>query len=154
MSDRRAAALDYLADHHVMTLATSGSFGPWAAAVFYVNDGFTLTFLSSSRSRHAVDLVSDARCAAAIHEDYDDWREIKGLQLEGSVRELSGARKIGAIARYGAKFPVIRPEHAPEIMRGALAKVSWYEFVPDKCFFIDNSQGFGHRDEIALPGSG
>ena len=26
----------YLADHHVMTLATHGPDGPWAAAVFYV----------------------------------------------------------------------------------------------------------------------
>jgi uncharacterized protein YhbP (UPF0306 family) len=150
MSDRRGAALDYLADHHVMTLATSSALGPWAAAVFYVNDGFTLTFLSSSRSRHASDLAADPRCAVAIHEDYGDWRQIKGLQLEGSVREISGAKKIGAIARYGAKFPVIRPEHAPDIIRGALAKVSWYEFVPDGCFFIDNSKGFGYRDEIAL----
>ena len=42
-----AAAADYLAQHHVMTLATQGGDGPWAAAVFYVRDGDDLIFLSS-----------------------------------------------------------------------------------------------------------
>jgi uncharacterized protein len=150
MSDRRVEALNYLENHQVMTLATNGSQGPWAAAVFYVNDGFTLTFLSSSQSRHGADLEVDPSCAAAIHEDYRDWREIKGVQLEGRVRMLSGARKVGAIARYGAKFPVVQPGQAPAMIRAALDKVAWYELVPERCFFVDNSQGFGHRDEVPL----
>jgi hypothetical protein len=151
MSDRRDVVLAYLASHQVMTLATNGPLGPWAAAVFYVNDEFTLTFLSSPRSRHAGDLAADPRCAAAIHEDYHDWPEIKGVQLEGRARVLTGSRKLRAIARYGAKFPVVRPEQAPALIRAALEKVAWYELVPERCFFVDNSRGFGHRDEIPLP---
>ena len=38
--DARARALAYVAGHHVMTLATQGPDGPWAAAVFYAADGF------------------------------------------------------------------------------------------------------------------
>ncbi len=53
MSDARAAALDYLAAHHVLTLATAGPEGIWAAAVFYADDGFNLTFLSAGHTRHA-----------------------------------------------------------------------------------------------------
>jgi uncharacterized protein YhbP (UPF0306 family) len=110
MPDRSEMALTYLEDHHVMTLATSGAEGPWAAAVFYVNDGFKLYFLSSRRSRHAGDLSAVGHCAAAIHEDYADWPDIKGIQLEGRVRRLTGAERVAAIARYSMKFPVIRPE--------------------------------------------
>ena len=150
MSKRRGEVLDYLAGHHVMTLATHGSLGPWAAAVFYVNDGFTLTFLSSPRSRHGSDLAVDSRCAAAIHEDYSDWLDIKGIQLEGQVRKLSGSDRIEAIARYARKFPVVRPDRAPALIRAALDRVAWYEFVPERCFFVDNSRGFGHREEIPL----
>jgi len=150
MSERRDQALAYIADHNVATLATRGEQGPWATAVFYVSNGFTLTFLSSPTSRHAGDLEADSRCAAAIHEDYEDWPAIKGLQLSGRVNRLSGSKKVSAIARYGAKFPVVRAEHAPALIRAALEKVAWYELSPERCFFIDNSLGFGHRDEIEI----
>ena len=151
MSVTREEALAYLESHHVMTLATSGAEGPWAAAVFYVNDGFTLDFLSSPRSRHAGDLAANRRCAAAIHEDYPDWHDIKGIQLEGSVRQLSGADRLAAIARYARKFPVVRPDRAPELIRAALERIAWFELVPERCYLIDNSKGFGHRDEVPLP---
>jgi len=150
MSERRDQALAYITDHNVATLATRGEQGPWAAAVFYVSNGFTLTFLSSPTSRHAGDLEADPRCAAAIHEDYKDWPAIKGLQLSGRVHRLSGSKKVSAIVRYGAKFPVVRAEHAPALIRVALEKVAWYELSPERCFFIDNSLGFGHRDEIQI----
>ncbi|MCH7667979.1 MAG: pyridoxamine 5'-phosphate oxidase family protein [Acidobacteria bacterium] len=151
MSELRLKVLDYLANHNVMTLATNGPSGPWAAAVFYVNAGFTLTFLSSPRSRHAEDLSTDPRCAAAIHEDYNNWTEIKGIQIEGRVRVLSGSERIGAARRYAEKFPVTGPDQAPALIRVALKRVTWYELVPEHCHFVDNELGFGHRDEIPLP---
>jgi len=150
MSDRYDEVLAYLADHHVMTLATHGPEGPWAAAVFYVSEGFNLTFLSSPSTRHAGDLETDAHCAAAIHENYEDWPQIKGVQLEGQVRRLSGTDRAKAIGRYAKRFPVMRPKSAPAFLQAALARVAWYELTTDRCFFIDNSKGFGHRDEITL----
>lgn len=151
MPDRREAALSYLESHHVMSLATTGPGGPWSAAVFYVSEGFELTFLSSPRTRHATDLAADPRVAATIHEDYSDWPDIKGLQLEGRVHRLKGKDRMRAIAGYTHKFPVARSDRAPELIRAALERVAWYRLVPDRCYFIDNSQGFGHRDEIPLP---
>ncbi|APR05899.1 hypothetical protein [Thauera chlorobenzoica] len=44
-ADSTQEPLTYLQRHHVMTLATHGAGGPWAAAVFYVNDGADLYFL-------------------------------------------------------------------------------------------------------------
>ncbi len=151
MSELRGEALDYLTAHHVMTLATYGSQGPWAAAVFYVNSDFTLTFLSSTRSRHATDLAANPVCAATIHEDYHEWSEIKGIQMEGRVTALSGTNRLAAIQRYAEKFPLIRPGQAPALIKAALSRVAWYEFVPTRCYFVNNSKGFGHRDEVPLP---
>ncbi|MEZ5176666.1 MAG: pyridoxamine 5'-phosphate oxidase family protein [Acidimicrobiia bacterium] len=150
MQSRRDEVLDYLSDHRVATLSTHGPGGPWAAAVFYVNHGFTLTFLSSPRSRHASDLAVDPSCAAAVHEDYAGWSDIRGVQLEGTVTVLSGSRQREALARYEAKFPMIRPDRAPEPIRNALERVTWYELVASRCFFVDNSVGFGNRDEIPV----
>ena len=145
------AVTDYLAGHHVMTLATQGAEGPWAAAVFYAGDGCSLIFLSSPASRHCRNLVLDPRCAATIQEDYVDWAVIKGIQLEGRVEELQGPEEIRARKLYGEKFPVIGAgtKAVPAIAQ-ALAKVRWFRLVPRSLCFIDNSQGFGHREEIDL----
>lgn len=143
-----AQALDYLRNHQVITLATSGPEGLWAAAVFYVSRGFDLFFLSAGHTRHARNMADQPQVAGTIQEDYRDWEDIKGIQLAGEVTLLSGVKRVEAIARYQTKFPfVARPV---EPLQAALQKVNWYRLRPTQLFFIDNSKGFGHRDEILL----
>jgi uncharacterized protein YhbP (UPF0306 family) len=129
-----------------MTLATYGSQGLWAAAVFYASDAFNLYFISAGHTRHGQNLVANARVAVTIQEDYVDWPEIKGIQLEGVVELLGGQARIEAIALYQAKYPFIQT--AGENLRAALDAINWYCLTPDRFYFIDNSKGFGHRDEI------
>jgi uncharacterized protein len=143
----------YLKEHNVATLATCVDGVPWAAAVFYVNDGYTLYFLSSPTTRHCANLADNAAAAVTIQEDYQDWLDIKGVQLEGTVTELSGAEEQKAQRLYGKKFPVVGlVAHAPAAIVKALAKVRWYKIVPHRLYFIDNSIRLGHRDEIDLSG--
>lgn len=149
MPDVRAEALDYLARHQVMTLAVSSAGDIWAAAVFYVNLEYSLYFLSAGHTRHARCMAANPRVAATIQEDYDDWREIKGIQLEGSVRLLAGADREKAIALYREKYPVVASPAAA--IAAALAGVNWYQVSPARLYFIDNSKGFGHREEVPLP---
>ena len=144
-------ALSYLCTHHVATLATHGGNGPWGAAVFYANDGFKLFFLSSPASRHCLNLQENSRIAVTIQEDYSDWPEIKGIQLEGVARELSGDEEIQARQFYGQKFPLVANlAQAPAAIVKAMAKVRWYRIDPRQLYFIDNSAGFGQRAEIDL----
>ena len=141
----------YLDGHHVMTLATQGPDGPWASAVFYASDGASLIFLSAPNTRHCRNLVLDARCAATIQEDYREWSQIKGIQLEGRVVELQGDEEKRAQRLYGDKFPIVGAvANVPPAIVKALAKVRWFRLVPEHFHFIDNSKGFGHRDEIDL----
>ncbi|HRQ40344.1 MAG TPA: pyridoxamine 5'-phosphate oxidase family protein [Chloroflexota bacterium] len=144
----RAAALAYLRNHQVMTLATAGVEGVWATAVFYVNDGFNLYFLSAGHTRHGQNMGTRAHIAAAIQEDYRDWGAIQGIQLEGEVVMLAGDERATAVAFYTSKFPFIA--QADAAMRAALAKVNWYCLRPSRLYFIDNSKGLGHRDEVNL----
>jgi uncharacterized protein YhbP (UPF0306 family) len=150
----RERALAYLREHNVMTLATAGPRGAWAAAVFYASEGFELVFLSSPATRHGTDIGAEAQVSAAIHEDYRSWPEIKGVQLEGRAARLEGALRDAALECYAGKFPFVRgqPGTAPEILR-ALERVAWYRLVPSRLYLIDNSLGFGRREEI-LPGGG
>lgn len=141
----------YLQRHHVMTLATHGALGPWAAAVFYANDGPALFFLSSPTTRHCRNLAQDARCAATIQDDTAQWSEIRGVQLEGQARELGGDEARRARDRYAEKFPVVaRLSGAPAAIAEAMSKVRWYQVDTERLYFIDNSRGFGHRDRFDL----
>jgi uncharacterized protein YhbP (UPF0306 family) len=150
MEDRPSGrALRYLQQHHVVSLATFGSDGPWAAAVFYVSDGLTLYFLSSPTSRHCQNIAQDPHVAATIQEDYADWAEIKGVQLEGMAINISGEDEARARRLYGEKYPLVGMiSQAPSAIVEALARVRWYRLVPQRVYFIDNSAGFGHRDEL------
>ena len=144
-------ALAYLENHNVMTLATAGPDGLWAAAVFYVNSGFNLYFISSPTSRHSQNIAHNPQVAGTIQEDYSDWPEIKGIQFEGQVRRIKGTEQVQALGNYGAKFPIVgNLKQAPTQIVKAMSKVSWYRVQPTKLYFVDNSIGFGHRDEIPL----
>lgn len=142
---------DYLHAHHVATLATVGSEGVWASAVFYVNDGFKLYYLSAPTSRHCQNLAHSAHVAVTIQEDYAGWPDIKGVQIEGMASEITGTEEDRARKLYGQKYEIVgKVAQAPLAIAKALSKVRWYKVVPTRLLFIDNSAGFGHRDEIAL----
>jgi uncharacterized protein YhbP (UPF0306 family) len=142
-------ALHYLENHQVMTLATWGDEGVWAAAVFYVNQGFDLYFLSAGHTRHALNFKEYPRISAAIQEDYKDWAAIQGIQLEGTVTQLVGTERDTAVKAYADKYPFLTQQDNPQI-KAALTKVNWYQMRPTRLYFIDNSKGLGHRDEVTL----
>jgi uncharacterized protein len=145
------AVAAYLREHHVMTLATVGADGPWAAAVFYAHEETALYLLSAPTTRHARNLALDARCAATIHDDVADWQAVRGVQLEGRVQRLAGDDARAAQRLYGAKFPLVADlGRAPLTIAKAFAKVAWYRLDAEQLHFIDNRRGFGHRDSYRL----
>ena len=149
----RAIVMAYMAERHSLTLATSGSEGPWATGVYFACDGLTLYFLSDPASRHCQDIAANPRVAAAIHEDYKDWREIRGIQLEGTAEPvMATADRARAWEVYLAKFPFVRQFRvgdALEIM-GRAIRSQFYRIVPTRVLYLDNRKGFSHRDELIL----
>lgn len=149
MPDLQQTTLAYLQQHRVMNLSTNGTDGLWAAAVFYASDGFDIYFLSAAHTRHAQNIASSPRIAATIQEDYADWSVIQGIQLAGEVSQLSGIERVKAIALYQVKFVFLA--QAPPPIKAAFEEVNWYRLRPYQLYFVDNTRGFGHRDEIILP---
>lgn len=140
---------DYLDRHNVMTLATHGPAGPWAAAVFYAREGLRLYFVSAPGSRHGQDLEERPRAAAAIHEDHRGWAEIQGVQLEGRVAPVPDEDLARVRALYAAKFPFTAEDgEVPAAIQAALARVRWYVLEPEALHFLDNSRGFSHRERL------
>jgi uncharacterized protein YhbP (UPF0306 family) len=151
----RTELLKYLATHNVMTIASSSENVPWASAVFYASAGFVLYFLSNPSSRHGLNIAQNAQVSAAIHEDYHNWRQIRGIQLEGRAEQLTSARQHAAFWKtYEKKFPFIRELFRSDGLRDALsvkvANIRLYRIVPSQGYYIDNSKGFGHRELLSL----
>lgn len=152
----RKIILSYLASHHTMALATALADVPHSATVFYVNTGFELYFLSSPTSRHGINLSQRAQVSATINEDYAQWRSIKGIQLEGTVRKMGGLWKNGQLAiAFTKKFPDVTgffasPRQLGEEIIAKVKGVEFYELSPTRLFYLDNELGFGHREELLL----
>ena len=155
-----------------MTIATAKGESPWAAALFYANDGFTLYFLSDPESRHSKDITENSVVAVTVNEDYHDWRKIKGIQMEGKAElVVTEAEMIKAVTTYVEKysftaaylklmsspFPRIagyldrllsRLPFVPGLPTTFTAR--FYKITPTKVRFIDNEKNFGHHEEFTL----
>jgi uncharacterized protein YhbP (UPF0306 family) len=136
-----------LGEQSTLTVATIGPAGrPMAASLFFAADPrLNLYWTSSSKSRHSRNLASDPRAAITVHTNTWSWRDIAGVQLEGEAVEIAlGADWQAALDLYLAKFPFAK-EFAAELSRS-----SFYRFTARWGRLIDNSRGFGHKEEISF----
>jgi hypothetical protein len=142
---------DYMDSCTTMTLACNSGDHPWAAAVFYARDGLDLIYFSSRTSRHSKAFSENPNAAVAIHGDYHGWKEIKGLQMEGSVKAISGASaRAHALATYLKRYPFVREFFSSPLSVGVgvakkMSKIELYLFRPDRIFYVNNEAGFGNR---------
>jgi uncharacterized protein YhbP (UPF0306 family) len=144
-----------LQGQRTLVLATSDP-GPWSAPVYFVFRQGRLYFLSSPRSRHVTAALAGGRCAGSVHRDGGDWRDIVGLQMEGTVVEVpEGSEAVDALAAYAGKFPAVKDllgREAPDLRRfGDVLGARLYAFVPERAFHVDNRAGLVGRQEIPLP---
>ena len=144
-SDEAASANKYLLDHNVLCLATSFNDKPWVSPVFYTVHSGQLIFLSAPHTRHCKNIKSNSAVSASVQDDYENWEDIKGIQLSGVATLVTDTEPV--IAAYSNKFPVTGNDAPPQIAR-ALDKIDWYAITIDTLYFIDNSQGLGHRVEL------
>ena len=146
----------YLESCNTISLATAVGGIPHAAAVFYVNIGFNLYFLSNPKSRHGENLIQNPTVSGTINEDYSNWLQIKGIQLEGRVACIGGILKHTRIVKaYVQKFPnvadfLISPHKLGKGIAQKVSTVKFYQIWPVKIYFLDNSLGFGHREELDI----
>ncbi len=143
----------FLDAHHVMSLATVGPGGPHACNLFYARDGLALVWVSDPEAQHSHNLVTAPLVAATVAPDYSDFAAIRGLQITGHARHVRGAderkRFLGLLeARYAF---LGRLADAPPQLREAYARTAVYRLRPTRIVWIDNTQGFGHKEVLDLP---
>ncbi len=151
----RSEILEYLRTHNTLTIACCEGDCPWAAAVFYASDGFDLYFFSNPASRHGVHISANQHVSATIHEDYSQWKDIRGIQLEGRASKVRSPKlKIRGWEVYRNKFPFVDEffSEGPfrKIVEAKLSGICLYRIVPQAIWYLDNSKGFGHREMLSL----
>lgn len=137
----------YLDSHNVLCLATAQDNQPWVAPVFYSVFKTGLVFLSAPHTRHCKNIAANPNVSASVQEDYNDWNDIKGIQLEGKAMLVPDFSRAAVVECYAQKFPVTGHKAPPAIAR-ALDKILWFEVRVDNLYYIDNSKGLGHREEV------
>jgi uncharacterized protein YhbP (UPF0306 family) len=142
---------DLLRQESTLALATSDEQGePCIAPLFYLaGPDLSLFWLSSPNSRHSLNLIRTPRAAATVYRHAEQWREICGVQMRGTVTVIEEpSRRKALIKQYCERFQL------GTIFHLAIGRSGLYAFRPDFCRYLDNSKRFGYRFEVTLEADG
>jgi uncharacterized protein len=149
----RNQTLKMLRNEKTLVLAVHDGDGPWVAPVYYLYAPPGIYFYSSPRSKHIQALRVCNRSAGAIFVDDDQWQDIQGLQMVGTVEQIrSKMQRLKITARYLTKFPLASQMLMTDTqhMEGLDTRVELYVFRPSEIHCTFNRQGFGRRVPIEL----
>ena len=135
---------EYLEYHSIATVATVSAEGkPNASAVEYVNDGFTLYFMSMPKSRKTQDIKKNPVVALTINESVLDMRGTQGIQYEGKAKPVEDGEQVKKCAEmFYEKFVIFR------LLKWDLTKALFMEVTPARIDFIDYRKKFGHKEKM------
>jgi uncharacterized protein YhbP (UPF0306 family) len=148
-----ATALELLAGHSVLSLATLFEGQPHATSLMYAHDGFDLFWVSDPKTRHGRAVAADPRVAVTIARQYEDFTRIRGLQMTGTALRIADREQAEqALALLGQRFAFIRLfRKGPQRLRERLQAVTAYRFEAAAVTLIDNTEGFGYKRTFCPP---
>jgi uncharacterized protein YhbP (UPF0306 family) len=152
----RKLAEELVKDQNTMTFATASGDVAWAAPVYYSNQDFNFYFFSDPGSRHIQESLKSNQASAAIFHQSSTWKEIRGVQMSGTVSPVSvGIEALRAVRGYLKKFPFTEEffDQGQKMDLEAFAKrfrVRLYRFKPDVVYYMDNRIRFSFREKVSL----
>ena len=102
--------IDFINEHHLLTLATAKENNPYCANCFYVFDEQKnwLIFSSDKKTKHAQDFIANPNVAGTIALETKEVSKIQGVQLLGTILKLKGEELKIAKKQYLKAFPYAR----------------------------------------------
>jgi uncharacterized protein YhbP (UPF0306 family) len=152
----RELAQILISEQRGMTLATARESDAWAAHVYYVYLRSCFYFFSDPASRHIEESLASGGAAGVITAASTSWRDIRGIQMTGTIEAVSlGRETVEVLRAYLKKFPF-----AAEFFEGSQKidtssffdrfRVKLYRFAPGMVYYLDNSIRFGFREKVSL----
>jgi uncharacterized protein YhbP (UPF0306 family) len=128
--------IEFINEHHVLTMATSVDDEPWCANCFYVylEDENMFVFTSDFDTKHIKDTAHNIFLAGSIVLETSIIGKIQGIQWQGIISQLHGDLLDKAKKRYTKKFPV-----------AMLMKTTLWGVDLNQIKFTDNRLGFGKK---------
>jgi uncharacterized protein YhbP (UPF0306 family) len=131
--------IDFIGEHHILTVAVSRDNIPWCATCYYAYEQEQNRFIITSDhgTRHIRDVVegSNIRVAGTIALETRLVGKIRGIQFAGEIRALDGQERDTARKRYLKRFPIAR----------LMPELHLWSVVPDYIKMTDNRLGFGTK---------
>jgi hypothetical protein len=129
----------FLAEHHVLTLATARDGAPWCAHAYYayMEGRNRFVIASDPETRHMRELLDTAhrRAAWAVALETKIVGKVRGIQCAGRLVALEGAALAEAKAAYLGRFPVAR----------MMPRLDLWGLEPESLKLTDNRLGFGTK---------
>ena len=130
--------VDFINEHHVLTLAVAKDGKPWCATCFYVylEKENRFVFTSDEETRHVRDVTESGNysVAGAIALETKMIGKLRGIQFSGVMFRPEGDDLKRARRRYVQKFPIAR-----------LTRLELWALEPDHIKMTDNRLGFGKK---------
>ncbi len=151
------SAVKLIESARVMTIATYSSVkGSWSAPVYYVCRKKIFYFFSNSKSRHIEDTgiqngkaKKKLKVSASIFFDSCCFKKIKGIQMTGTIEQvLIQKHALAAAGNYIKKFGINVDKQDPLRFIVRHFHASFYKFIPESVFFMDNNLKLGLREEL------
>jgi uncharacterized protein YhbP (UPF0306 family) len=127
---------EFIAEHHVLTLATAVDNIPYVANCFYAYEPETNMFIftSDDHTKHVQDALENNYVAVSIVLETSIVGKIQGLQMNGIMYAPVGELKKHVNIKYMLKYPF-----------AAVMNTSLWVFEPDFMKLTDNRLGFGTK---------
>jgi uncharacterized protein YhbP (UPF0306 family) len=128
--------IEFINEHHVLTLATSNNNIPYCANCFYtyLEDEQVFVFTSDAETKHAQDALAQKKVAASIVLETKTVGKIQGIQLNGEMFQPEDELKKKAKKAYLKSFPY-----------AALMKTNLWVLKPYFIKMTHNTLGFGKK---------
>jgi len=130
--------IEFIAEHHILTLAVSSDDRPYCATCFYIylQEPNLFVFTSEPDTKHISEMIriNNFYGSAAIALETKITGKIRGLQITGMIRKLKGEELKIAKKEFLKKFPV-----------AYLSKLYLWGLEPEFIKMTDNRLGFGKK---------
>ncbi|MBT3210190.1 MAG: hypothetical protein HN704_15235 [Bacteroidetes bacterium] len=128
--------IDFIKEHHVLTMATSNNNEPYCANCFYVylEKENTLVFTSDNSTKHISDVLIQNYVAGSIVLETKIVGKIRGIQFNGIISKLKNYERKKAKLAYLKRFPY-----------AILAKTNLWKIDLTFIKMTDNRLGFGKK---------
>jgi uncharacterized protein YhbP (UPF0306 family) len=130
------AVIEFIKNHHVLTLATCADSVPYCSNMFYtlLEKEFCLVFTSANDTRHIIEVSQNPIVAGSIVLETETVGKIQGLQFCGKMINVTGKLKTKAITAYLKRFPYA-------VLSGTPIRIVEITYAK----FTDNRLGFGKK---------